>query len=991
MSAKFQIGSLVEFTRDKYSEEEGEHIPYAEKYFAGKQGYVVSADSDGENSEYKYTIRVGLTDILGVPESDLKNPNAKLQDIVEKKLRKAQENKEFKDTEGRIGGSKKEKSAYKRITMGDLISIEEDEATAIELIKKDKVYPKVDVAAERDKGVSSGAAYLKVKLREAFGSEPPNNKDKRKVYVGYVNYLVSAMENIFTVDAFDNFVRNKTVKVGLKEIIGILSPELLEQIDEQRAENKIKHDEIWGKIRQLEAANSVLLLDIEKKHNHLFNEYLAFTWASVPEDEKQAYHSVKKINDDEINRLKSSLKKHNPDFSEIESDFISSLSDGQYDSYYYADHVVIGMFEAVFGKRFVNFIGKNLYENVEKAKEFDSISVEESIRIIDEKTKYDAENLTEKKKYLEELSMLVTKEQHDDFFLNQNNGRHGSVGYHISYFGGTGKKWLYYKDLVGQNQITIYKEQYKRYLQESISSLEKKIEAVKEKYKPRESDWDWYFGKGKTPDGEDKKKRPELTVNVYPPLSHIVRKGGIKIVEEDINPESIRKKFGFKEVEFGQSLKDKEAKEHVRHFLGAMADLADILNMDVVQLNVLGGLSIAFASRGSGKASAHYEPLRKVINVTKTRGGGAIAHEYMHYLDNIIPKIGREGEYTYKEWASVFKEDRYGRKTSYIENNAIFKAVDYIFQYIYRRTFSADAFNAMDFAPEEKEAVLKSLKERGEKPNEVQQLVYASDKRFSLPAQFYKSDVGYYKPTDIDDYFANFKNSYTQYRFVDNLKSRDYDVLGAIVKMYGFKEYMFTFQTKQSMYYANSRKMSSDYWSREWELFARAFETYIWDKLNKAARENNYLVQGAYFDSPAGVYPAGDERKDLFLLYDLLMKTIKQQYGIADFKPWTTERVDEFIALEGDKNETIEGGVIVNAKTKKKVAVIEPESTEEVKTKKIGPFEEAQMLGRKRKVFEKMQELYELLKTNKMEAGGTVLDNQDHINTLTNYLLTLKQ
>jgi hypothetical protein len=53
-------------------------------------------------------------------------------------------------------------------------------------------------------------------------------------------------------------------------------------------------------------------------------------------------------------------------------------------------------------------------------------------------------------------------------------------------------------------------------------------------------------------------------------------------------------------------------------------------------------LSIAFASRGSGKASATYESLRKIINITKSKGGGALAHEYMHYIDNIIPKIDRE-------------------------------------------------------------------------------------------------------------------------------------------------------------------------------------------------------------------------------------------------------------------------------------------------------------------------------------------------------------
>ena len=84
----------------------------------------------------------------------------------------------------RVGGSKKEKAAYKKVQLSDLEDIEKDEATAIELIKKDRVYPVVDVGAEKDRGVSPGTAYLKTKLRASFGNQPPNDKNKRKVFVG---------------------------------------------------------------------------------------------------------------------------------------------------------------------------------------------------------------------------------------------------------------------------------------------------------------------------------------------------------------------------------------------------------------------------------------------------------------------------------------------------------------------------------------------------------------------------------------------------------------------------------------------------------------------------------------------------------------------------------------------------------------------------------------------------------------------------------------
>lgn len=50
-----------------------------------------------------------------------------------------------------------------------------------------------------------------------------------------------------------------------------------------------------------------------------------------------------------------------------------------------------------------------------------------------------------------------------------------------------------------------------------------------------------------------------------------------------------------------------------------------------------GDLSLAFGSRGSGSALAHYEPSRKVINLTEKRGSlGVLSHEWFHALDDYL-------------------------------------------------------------------------------------------------------------------------------------------------------------------------------------------------------------------------------------------------------------------------------------------------------------------------------------------------------------------
>jgi hypothetical protein len=50
-------------------------------------------------------------------------------------------------------------------------------------------------------------------------------------------------------------------------------------------------------------------------------------------------------------------------------------------------------------------------------------------------------------------------------------------------------------------------------------------------------------------------------------------------------------------------------------------------------------LAIAFGSRGKGAALAHYEPSRKVINLTKLRGAGCLAHELGHAIDNYLYRL----------------------------------------------------------------------------------------------------------------------------------------------------------------------------------------------------------------------------------------------------------------------------------------------------------------------------------------------------------------
>ena len=69
-------------------------------------------------------------------------------------------------------------------------------------------------------------------------------------------------------------------------------------------------------------------------------------------------------------------------------------------------------------------------------------------------------------------------------------------------------------------------------------------------------------------------------------------------------------------------------------------DLAMVCGVSPKALSLGGKLAMAFGARGVGKFNAHYEPDKVVINLTKTKGAGSLAHEWFHAIDNYFNMQG---------------------------------------------------------------------------------------------------------------------------------------------------------------------------------------------------------------------------------------------------------------------------------------------------------------------------------------------------------------
>lgn len=97
-------------------------------------------------------------------------------------------------------------------------------------------------------------------------------------------------------------------------------------------------------------------------------------------------------------------------------------------------------------------------------------------------------------------------------------------------------------------------------------------------------------------------------------------------------------RYGLRGGEFGNYTTSKDRLGAINMAYDAFEDLYKVLGVSPKDMSLGGNLAIAFGARGRGSAMAHYEPEKNVINMTKFRGAGSLAHEWAHALDTYLGK-----------------------------------------------------------------------------------------------------------------------------------------------------------------------------------------------------------------------------------------------------------------------------------------------------------------------------------------------------------------
>lgn len=373
-------------------------------------------------------------------------------------------------------------------------------------------------------------------------------------------------------------------------------------------------------------------------------------------------------------------------------------------------------------------------------------------------------------------------------------------------------------------------------------------------------------------------------------LKHISRNGENYRENKNITGTDMLETFNFKGGEFGNWLSDNDRQQSLNFGYDALLDLSKALSILPTDISLGGKLSIAFGSRGSGNALAHYEPDREVINLTKLKGAGSLAHEWGHALDDIMGKqLGLNGfiteHYRYSDPSSeIIKDLLETMQYKMVSGDEITKKQEQ--EYEKHITKTKNVINS--FFPEEhltkeqielKDKLIQDVIDNAEKNNEkfYDYIRYGTGiKEIDELSNFRKQTVGKAISKDERINIAHLQHS------IFNHKNQ----IGHPVRL-------------KTNFYINSIKFDDicaksehGYWQSKIEMFARAFACYVSDKLGYTSdylcgHANLALDFATNKDGELEIikaFPEGEERKLINEKIDKLIEFLKEKNILHDSK-----------------------------------------------------------------------------------------------------------
>lgn len=380
------------------------------------------------------------------------------------------------------------------------------------------------------------------------------------------------------------------------------------------------------------------------------------------------------------------------------------------------------------------------------------------------------------------------------------------------------------------------KEMWLRSYRNALVNAQK--DKLPDKYRARQEDWSWAFETKEkdttTPTGKPK-------VNTYPFLSRLQRTNALEVSERENS--ILTEKWKLKAVQYGNSLTDAESEKLTWHANMAFTDLSDLLGTDISVLHQKGKLSLDFATRGHGGAAATYYAAYTLINLTKKWGDGSLAHEWAHFLDNIMAghHIATKDKMSINGSVGGFASQ--GRANDPVIQDVVMKIMRFIL------SGNGTETAIMRISP--------------------------------VNHRFYSYVVGKYSDSVKDDLIRSLR-ARPDLRKKKTLQQ----VYEHMIYAHRLPEGEYEVPLLSSYQFAQSQAIGSDYWVRKPELFARAFEGYVMHLMEQRGMKSDFLqASRKFYTGQYGFYPYPhkSDMDTLAPLFDELMGAVRVVYGIPTF------------------------------------------------------------------------------------------------------------
>ncbi|HOP39920.1 MAG TPA: hypothetical protein PLI53_02645, partial [Geobacteraceae bacterium] len=361
--------------------------------------------------------------------------------------------------------------------------------------------------------------------------------------------------------------------------------------------------------------------------------------------------------------------------------------------------------------------------------------------------------------------------------------------------------------------------------------------------------------------------------------------------DENISSRRLQDAFGFRGVNFGRKgyINDAERQAYLNHAYDALQDLAEILGVPAKALSLNGELGIAFGAQGrGGRAAAHFVPGVNEINLTKTMGAGTLAHEWAHALDHYF---GVQAGLAKMEHPYLSEEIDKSKAFGEGIRSEIVEAYQAVIQAMSKRPMTVAEWNLRQQGAKEKSRKnaqgwldhARKMLESGVKTDKEARLAEFD----ALAERILSGDVGegyvesgkglVFKPTvaALRNLFKDATGRILDKETSTGIQSWAHGLGVAMESKEAVVGHLPQVNTdfRSASLAADRKKKGKPYWSTRREMFARAFELFINDRLAEQNFLNTFLTDANLRNTQP--YPKNAERNSINAAFQTLVHTVR--------------------------------------------------------------------------------------------------------------------